>query len=97
MGIFRTLGDWRGIAYLLEAFAGLAIKSGKTQQAVKLWATAKVLREEIGSPLELDEQEKYDADVTKVQETLGEKAFSVLWQKGVAMTLEQAIEYALQE
>jgi hypothetical protein len=62
-----------------------------------LWAAAGVLREEIGSPLPPNEREQYDRDVAEVREALGEEVFSVAWAKRRAMTMEQAIAYAIED
>jgi hypothetical protein len=58
---------------------------------------AEALREVIGAPLSPSERIVYDYDhhVAIVCTTLGRESFTSLWADGRAMTLEQAIEYAL--
>jgi len=42
-------------------------------------------------------KEELDRKVATARASLGEEAFAEAWQQGRAMTIEQAIEYALQE
>jgi len=97
LAIRRELGDKYGIAYTLEAIAELAAAQGQSEPAAKLWAAADALREAIGSPLPPKEKEELDRNVALMRASLGEEAFAAAWEQGQAMTIEQAIEYALQE
>ena len=95
--IAREIGDRLGIAGTLEAFAGLAVKGDKREQAAALWGAAEALRGEIGSPLSPDEREEQARAVAAVRQDLAEAAFTAAWARGRAMTLEQAISFALAE
>jgi|SRR5579871_57973 len=97
LAIERELGNKHGIAYSLEGMAELAGGQGQTEPAVRLWAAADALREAIGSPLSPNEKEELDRKVATARASLGEEAFAEAWEQGQAMTIEQAIEYALQE
>jgi predicted ATPase len=92
MAILRELGDKRVIAYLLEGFADLAKTEGQAERAARLWGAAEALREAIGSPIPPNEREMYKRNVTATRE-----AFAAAWADGGAMTIEQAIEYALKD
>jgi predicted ATPase/class 3 adenylate cyclase len=93
--IRREMGDRSGIAYSLEAFARLSASESRLEQTAALWASADILREQIGAPRPPIRQEVYARDVAYVRQALGEEAFSVAWEEGRAMTMEQAVEYAL--
>lgn len=93
--ICSEVGNRRGIAESLESFASLSATQDKREQAARLWGAAERLRAEIGSPLALDERDAYDCDVATAQQALGEAAFAAAWADGRAMTMEQAIAYAL--
>ena len=95
--IMREIGDRKGILYLLYAFANVAAVKSRSEQTVALWGAADALRKEIGVPLPLTEREEYERKITGARQALGEEAFSVAWAAGAAMTLEQAMEYALEE
>jgi tetratricopeptide (TPR) repeat protein len=83
--------------YAVEGCAGLALRQQQPEQALRLWGAAAALRETIGSPLPPAAQEQHEREMMAVRETLGEDAFAAAWAKGQAMTMEQAIEYALSE
>ena len=58
---------------------------------------AATVREHLGPPLLPADRGGYEADQAAVRTELGEAAFVVAWEDGRAMTLEQAIVYALEE
>jgi len=88
--------DPRAIALSLEAFAGLTAKESRPEQAALLWGAAEALREEIEAPLPPNERERYHHEVAVVRQVLGAEKFSTAWAQGRAMTMEQAIAYALE-
>jgi predicted ATPase/DNA-binding SARP family transcriptional activator len=85
----RELGDRRGIANYLEMLALLACKQNRSQRSARLWGAVAVMYEALGLPLSEGEEQ--------VRESLGEAAFSAAFEEGRAMTLEQALDYALGE
>lgn len=94
----RDLADRKGIAESLEGLAGLAFALGRPAPGARLCGHAARLREEIGSPLPPRERLRYDRRIASARASIGnDVAFDLAWQEGHAMTLEQAIEYALQE
>jgi len=48
-------------------------------------------------PAGFDRTDYYDHAVARVRAALGEQAFETAWTEGRALTLEQAIAYALEE
>jgi non-specific serine/threonine protein kinase len=98
LAIRRDLADRLRIAESLEALAGLAFASGRPGPGVRFCGQAARLREEIGSPLPPWERPRYDRQIASGRAAIGnDVAFDLAWQEGHAMTLEHAIEYALQE
>ncbi len=97
LALFRELGQQQGIAGSLEAFAALASVQEQTERAARLWGTAEALREEIGAPLQPRERKKHDREIAQARADLSEDGFNAAWSEGRAMTLEQAIAYALEE
>lgn len=73
------------------------ITQTRQKQAIRLWGAAEALREEIGCPLPQCLREEYNRNVAVARQTLGAEAFSAAWIEGHAMTLEQAVAYALEE
>ncbi len=94
---FQKLGEKRMITNSLEAFASLAAQEACPERSARLWGAAAVLREELGTPLAAAERKKQERLAADAQDALGEAAFAAAWAKGRAMTLEQAVAYALEE
>jgi tetratricopeptide (TPR) repeat protein len=97
MAIYRELGDRRGIADSLRSLAALTSTQGQSERAARLWGAAQALREAIGSPLTPSERTRQDQRLAETRSLMGEEAFAAACSEGRAMTLEQAIVYALQE
>jgi hypothetical protein len=95
--IHEELGNRLGIAAALEAIAALNARENKMEPAARLWGAAERLREEIGSPLPPAEREEYDCAVSAARQARGDEAFLAAWEQGRALTLEQAVKYALEE
>jgi predicted ATPase/class 3 adenylate cyclase len=97
LGEHRETGRPHYIAIDLEGLAHLARQQSDWDRAARLWGAAESLREAVGTPLLSEEREEYERDQAAVREALGEEAFAAAWVEGGAMTMEQAIAYALQE
>ena len=95
--IKRWLGNQQGIAISLEGMAEVAQGQNQLVQAAQLWGAALSLRDSIRCPSPPLEQEKIAMPIALVHQALGEEAFAAAWDEGRAMTMEQAIEYALAE
>jgi tetratricopeptide (TPR) repeat protein len=95
--VFQEIGEKRGIAYCLEGFAKVAARYGNAAQAAHLLGAAEALRQAIGAPLSDAERNELDQDVIVTRERLDEGIFDAAWVEGHAMTMEQAVEYALKE
>jgi non-specific serine/threonine protein kinase len=94
--IRRGLGDRAGIAYSLEGLAAAIASAGDRTNAACLWGAAEMLRERIGSPLPGVDRARYDRRVTNARGTGSDVAeFDDAWQKGRALTLDEAIGLAL--
>lgn len=92
--ISRALGDKWLLAHLLEDIGCLASLRGESQRALRLVGAAEALREETGAPLSPAAQEKIEAMLETARQALAEPAAAV--DEGRAMSLEQAIDYALE-
>ncbi|HZO90044.1 MAG TPA: tetratricopeptide repeat protein [Chthonomonadaceae bacterium] len=95
--IARDLGYKGGVVWFLEGFAKLAAAQQQGERAAVLWAVAAAQREAMSSPLWPCVLAEYERSLGDVREALGEEAFAAAWAEGQAMTLEQAMEYALEE
>jgi predicted ATPase/DNA-binding SARP family transcriptional activator len=95
LAMFREMGHRYGLARTLERLAGLALALRQAERAARLYGAATSLREAIGSPLGPLGQAELDRDVAAIRDLLGEPVFTQAWGEGGALTLEQAIDYAL--
>jgi predicted ATPase/DNA-binding XRE family transcriptional regulator len=92
----REVGNKKNTAGCLEGFAELAISGGEAKRGAQLAGSAQVLRETIRSPLKKGERVLYDTLIGAARTELGEEEFAKAWGEGVTMTLDQAVEYALE-
>lgn len=74
----------------------MACAVAEPRRAARIWGRANQLREEVGTPLPPNEQPRYERQIATVHAAIGDDAaFDLAWREGRAMTLEQAVEYAL--
>ena len=98
LAIGRELGERLRIAFSLEGLAAVFDLLGRAPRAARIWGAAEQLRTESGSPLPPKDRPVYDRRVAAARAALGDDAaFDRAWQEGRALTLEQAIELALEE
>ena len=94
-----TLSKKHGIKWgTLECLCGLAGVSASQDQperAARLLGAAEVLRGAIDYSLPLPDRTDYEHSLTLVRAALSDAAFGETWAQGRAMTLEQAVEFAL--
>ena len=75
--------------------ARVASATGRCERAARLFGAAELLRETLGHHFAPPVQADHDKYVASARAGLEERAFAAAWAGGRAMTLEQAIEYAL--
>ena len=88
-------GDKRGISYCLALLARVTGDTGQPERAARLFGAAEALREAIHVRLEYVDRIEEDRNIDAVRTQLDEAAFAAAWAEGRAMTLEQAVDYAL--
>jgi len=97
LAINQQLGDRSAIAYVLEEFAGLAAVQGQPDRTLRLAGAAAALREVIGSPLAPIDQAQLEGRLASARQALGEATAAATWAAGQALSLAQAVAYALAE
>jgi tetratricopeptide (TPR) repeat protein len=95
LAIFRELGHKQGVVEDLEGLAAVAVTQAQPERAARLFGAAEGLREAAGAPLPHAERAEHNRSVAAVRTVLGEEAFAAAWAEGRAMTLNQAVAYAL--
>ncbi|HSL31720.1 MAG TPA: tetratricopeptide repeat protein [Anaerolineales bacterium] len=91
----QEIGDKGGCAWCLERLAEIAMAQQNPEKALRLLSAAAKLRIAIGSVIDPVDQEEYQNRRSTLRKELGEERFAAVWHAGHAMTLEQAIEFAL--
>jgi tetratricopeptide (TPR) repeat protein len=97
LALFVKLGHKRGIARALEGFACLALAQGDPARALAITASAAHLRQWIGAPLMSSEQSKLEDKLQPASISLNDAESKTAYARGWAMSLDNAIKYALEE
>jgi non-specific serine/threonine protein kinase len=85
-----------GLYYMLASVGCLAAAEGQLESAARLLGAADYKREMTGIVPVPHEKASHDRAVAAARTGLGEPAFTVAWAIGRTMTLEDAIDYALE-
>jgi predicted ATPase/class 3 adenylate cyclase len=93
----QEIGDKGGSAWCIERLAEVALAQGNPEKAIRLLSAAGALRISIGSVIDPADQPEYQNRRAALRAELGQERFAALWEEGRALTLEQAITYALEE
>jgi tetratricopeptide (TPR) repeat protein len=91
------LGDRRLVLGLLLIIERVALGQGKLERAARLLSAGEALVEDLGIELDPDDRANIDRAVAIISDQLGEATFEGLKAEGRAMTMEQAIAYALED
>jgi len=97
------IGDVGGVAWCLEKLAEIAIIRGRGSKiqpieyvrAAILFGAAAALRAPSASVIDLVDKPEHERQLEEVREKLDESTFEKAWKTGEYMTLELAVEYAL--
>jgi predicted ATPase len=95
--LIREVGDWEFVAYAMDCFAVIAGAKAQGERAARLWGAAEALRKTIGAPLHPTELPDYERSVAAARAQLGEAEWEAAFAQGIAMSAEEAAEYALGE
>jgi predicted ATPase/DNA-binding XRE family transcriptional regulator len=84
--------------HILSGFASVLGMTGKPEQAARLFGAVESLVESIGMAGRMNpsDQKEFDDYVAIVRAQLDDASFAAAWAEGRAMTMEQAIAYALE-
>jgi predicted ATPase/transcriptional regulator with XRE-family HTH domain len=96
VGFLQQVKDRRELAFLLDGFASLSVARSQYRRGAVLSGAATALRQQIGSAVPPPMQPRVDRTLRLARDGLGEAAFAQALAEGQAMTLEEAIAYALE-
>jgi len=97
LALLRAFDSPTYTAWCLEGYAAALSAEESYVQATALCAAAVTLREQVQTPLPPAEREAFELVVAVVKAALGEPAFEEEWTRGLGLTNNQAIDYALSE
>ena len=96
----RLWQDWghrAAIAHQLECFGFIAQALEDTSRAARLFGAAETIRNSINSLRTPSEQKEFEEVKSQLQVEMEEIEFNKAWEEGRSSTIEQAIEFALEE
>ena len=96
MLLHRQLGHQWGPIVCLEGLARLEATIGGSRRSPVLFGAAEAGRQMSGQALGRVEREAHEKLVAGARAALGEEVFQEAWAEGSAMSLEQAVEFALE-
>jgi tetratricopeptide (TPR) repeat protein len=94
--VARQLRDEEEIGACLAGLAGVAGARGHFERAAQLFGVMEALRAANVESLDRANQIVYDRSMAAVRAQIDEAAFAAAWIEGQAMSLDQAIAYALE-
>jgi tetratricopeptide (TPR) repeat protein len=83
--------------YSLYCYAALCAARGDHRRAARLFGAGRAAPPTAGDEFDLLPRTHEAAEVEAARQALGQSAFAAAWAEGRAMTLEQAVAYALEE
>jgi tetratricopeptide (TPR) repeat protein len=84
------------VIFTLEMFAGLAVRLEEPERATRLFAWADAGRAAWQNVRPINEQKAVERDMAAIQEMIDKATFDAAYAEGKAMTVEEAIAYALE-
>ncbi|HET6823008.1 MAG TPA: tetratricopeptide repeat protein, partial [Anaerolineales bacterium] len=94
---FHEVGQLGAVAHQLECFGFLALEDDQNERALKLFAAADALREKVSAPMTSEEQIYFEEQIGVLRQKLDPQRFHQIWATGRALTMEQALAFALGE
>jgi hypothetical protein len=92
----QELDDKHSIANCLAGLAGILAILGQPHRAACLFGAAEALRDITGSQIQPADRPDYESNIAVTRAQLDLTTFEMAWAEGRAMTLDQAVEFALE-
>jgi ATP/maltotriose-dependent transcriptional regulator MalT len=93
----KETGNKLGMANALLGFGRLSHTVGNQHRAARLFAAAETLHLATSAPIPAFVRTRFDREVSAARAALGEEVFTVEYEAGKKMAVEQAIEYVLKD
>jgi predicted ATPase/class 3 adenylate cyclase len=92
--IYHRLRFKQGVAWSVQHMANIALAEGQVERSARLLGVVQTLFEEYGTPID---QGAFHRNAAPARAALGEERFAAAWDEGRAMSLEQAVAFALED
>jgi predicted ATPase len=96
IGLSHEMEDKEDLAWCLEGFAALAAAEEEPDRAARLLGAAGALLEAMGGEFKPFERLLHEETVASARGRLAPHSFDAGWAEGTSLSLEQAVEYALE-
>jgi predicted ATPase/DNA-binding SARP family transcriptional activator len=96
LSLNRELSDLRGVLACVAGFADIAVAQGKFERAAQIMAAVESQLVSMRMRLLPLDKMEYERNLATLREQLDGKTLGNFWEKGAAMSLEQAIVFALE-
>jgi tetratricopeptide (TPR) repeat protein len=96
LDLAQKSGEVANVSALLMGLSAVASGMQQPERAAKLYGVAQVVMETTNSRISPAHRAEFDRHIQIAREQLGEATFQALASEGRTMTMEQAIEYALE-
>jgi tetratricopeptide (TPR) repeat protein len=97
LGVLRDLREKWFISRCFETMAAIAALEGECQRAAQLFGAGEILREAVGASVLPAYRPDYERGLAALRSALPEADMQAAWAVGRAMTLDEALSYALAE
>ncbi len=95
LALRQAIDDAVGIGRCLDGLGWAAGAQGQSARAARLFGAAEVFRERVGAAPHPPWRAEHEQRVAATRAGLGEAAFAAAWAEGRALSLDEAIAYAL--
>jgi non-specific serine/threonine protein kinase len=92
--LFQKIGDTANVAFVLRELSAIAVTQGHSQLAIQLYAAADNVLDALGYPSGHAFRADAQNPLARVRTRMGEERFHAAWERGSALTLDQAMEQA---
>ncbi|MGZ6317440.1 MAG: ATP-binding protein, partial [Anaerolineales bacterium] len=94
---WQRIGHRAAVAHQLECLAAIAKINEDGPRAARLFGAAEALRDRINIPMTAQERREYDRNIEDLRSGMDEGVFASNWAEGRAMSMDQAIRFALEK
>jgi tetratricopeptide (TPR) repeat protein len=92
-----NIHDYRGTGACLAALATVSVAQGETERAIKLFGAVEAILDLTRIPLLPFDRQQYEYHASQLRDRVDRKMLAKTWSEGKALSLDEAISFALKE